>query len=496
MKIKIIFTEPPYEATRTQPLHDDEKRVFIRDPYNITMIEGARSIVGPDGATITYEQYCIELQNIIDASIRTEDLTAVGSCDEITIVSCKEPPNFEALNTTLAKTSIPFASTSKLTIKDCSFGGSLYVSAVSKLVRSAQARDPNLFFNITLDEQGKSKLSDHDKAKLASLNQVAFFPETTGPAALRRFTDDTLLEIRQQGKTTSHSRRSHSADRTSRIDEHQKIIAAPRLKDRFLNPTYLYRAALFQEHPSRSLLLNFFSQGHQQRSDYTCGPSALKMVADYYTSMGKLTFCGEPVSSHQASLTKADGTVVTASAWKLLNSSTELELSDRVKTTEEVGSELADMREGLMALGLPVLDDSDGFSSDEHDEGALRAHKEQLWNKLEEIIKLGIPVVINLRDRDEVGHYEVAIGIDEQQNIIFAEPGAALTGEVEFESVPKERFIDRWKNMSGKLHGRFLIVPPNEASAQRIESILRDTPHYFNGSAVSKTSQEGPAATM
>ena len=139
-----------------------------------------------------------------------------------------------------------------------------------------------------------------------------------------------------------------------------------------------------------------------------------------------------------------------------------------------------------MNLGLTVLDDSDGLSSDEHDDATLKAHKENLWQKIDAILDLGIPIIINLRDKDEIGHYEVAIGIDDQHNIIFADPGTALTGKVEFDSIPKDRFIERWRNMTGKLHGRFLILPPNEAAAQKIESILKDIPHYYNGSPVNK----------
>jgi hypothetical protein len=257
-------------------------------------------------------------------------------------------------------------------------------------------------------------------------------------------------------------------------------------KKRLQNPSYLFRSQTLRKTSPCEILLNYFSQKHQQRSDYTCGPAALKMIADYYTSMSRLNFCGEPISDQKASFTKANGAIITASAWKILNLTNEFELSEQVKTTEKIGSAVADLRDGLMNLGLTVLDDSDGLSSDEHDDATLRIHKEKLWYKIKEILNLGVQIIINLRDRDEIGHYEVAIGVDEHQNIIFAEPGGALTGNIEFDIITKEKFIDRWRNMTGKLHGRFLILPPNEAAAQKIESILKDIPHYYNGNPVNK----------
>lgn len=496
MKIKIIFSEPPYEAISTQPTNDSEKVIFIKDPYSITKVDGGRRIVDIDGATITYENYCIELQNLIDTTIRTAALTELESCDAITIEGCKEPPNFEALMSTLAKTTIPLASKSQLNIKDCSFGGSLYVNAVTKFVKSTRTTEQNPFFDITLYEQGQSKLSDHDKAKLAALDGVIFYPAPEKPAALRRYIDDQSLARPKKAQSEFALMLEIDAARkkpTAKYDD--EVGSTPNLSSRLTNPTYLYRSKVdqFSQQPSpRTILVDFFSQAHQQRSDYTCGPAVLKMVADYYTSMGRRAFCGGPVSQHQTTLRKADGSLMRGSAWKLLNSSTEVELSERVKTTEEVGSDVADMRNGLMELGFPVIDDSDGFSAEEHSSETLRAHKLRLWDKVSEILTLGIPVVVNMRDWEEVGHYEVIIGIDEQQNIILAEPGRALAGDVKFETIPKETFIERWKNMSGEFHGRFLVLPPNEASALRVESILSDMPHYFKGEAINKAEHEGP----
>lgn len=94
-----------------------------------------------------------------------------------------------------------------------------------------------------------------------------------------------------------------------------------------------------------------------------------------------------------------------------------------------------------------------------------------------------------LRDIDNVGHYEVTIGIDDKENIILAEPGGALGGKVEFERISKNNFINRWQNMSRKLHGRLLIAPPNEQLALQVGNILHDIKHYFNDDKKNANSQ-------
>jgi hypothetical protein len=413
------------------------------------MLKEGRRIVDTHGIPITYEAYCIELQQLINMALYAEDLMRAGECSSITIIGCKEPPNFEALLTALAKINLFFSPKCEIIFKDCTFGGTLYVNAVTYFVQSAKRANPTIFFNITLDEQQPSKLSDHDQAKLAALKDVAFFPQVGSASALRRFTDDQL--IKNTEKDLRHVKTKSSA---------------------FVKPTYFFRTKLSQQPSAATILMDFFCQEHQQQSDYTCGPAAFKMVADYYLAMGKRPFCGESTLEHQAAL-------------NFIHASTEFEIAKRVATTEADGSEIEDMRKGLMALGLFVIDDSDGLSSDKYEEEILNAQKEILWNKIDDILKLGVPVIINLRNNEEIGHYEVAIGIENQQRIILAEPGAALSGKVEFESIPKKEFIERWKNMSGKLHGRYLIIPPNKATADAIEAILHGLPHYFNGHASS-----------
>lgn len=450
MRVIIEFIEPHYDVIATASASasgSGDRFILIRDPYIITILPEGRRIVDTQGVAITYEEYCIELQQIIKTTLQHEELINAEECSSITIIGCKEPPNFEALLLTLARTKLPLSLKCELVFKDCSFSGSLYVDAVARFIQSVKKVNPAIFFNLTLDEQQPSKISVHDQAKLADLKDVAFFPRVGDAPALRRFTDDQLIKNTGKGL--------------------QRLSTKSSL---FAKPSYFFRSNVSQKPSAATILMDFFCQAHQQRSDYTCGPAALKMIADYYLAMEKRLFCGESTAEHQAAL-------------QFIHSSTEFEISKRVETTEADGSEIVEMRQGLMALGFFVIDDSDGLSSDENEEVILNAQKEILWNKIGDILKLGTPVIINMRNKDEIGHYEVAIGIESQQRIILAEPGAALSGNVEFESIPKRKFIESWKNMSGKLHGRYLIIPPNQATADAIEIILHGLPHYFNGHA-------------
>ena len=97
-------------------------------------------------------------KKIIDDTIHTHKLDEIASCEAISIEGCKEPPNFEALHASLAHTNISYASPCNITIKNCSYGGALFVNSTSNLVKSAQKKDQHVFFNVTLDEaSGKSK---------------------------------------------------------------------------------------------------------------------------------------------------------------------------------------------------------------------------------------------------------------------------------------------------------------------------------------------------
>src|ERR1700694_2176107 len=95
MKIKIVFIEPPYEAKEKNRMYDNEKIVYIMDPYNITMIDDGRAIKDEREQLITYEKYCVDLQAVINTSIHKAALTNINDCISIVIDGCKEPPNFE-----------------------------------------------------------------------------------------------------------------------------------------------------------------------------------------------------------------------------------------------------------------------------------------------------------------------------------------------------------------------------------------------------------------
>ncbi len=448
MKLKILFIEFPYNSQPcTELANDYDHLILIKDPYHIEFIEGSRNIKGPNQAAISYEEYCIQLRAIIKNTITSYGFEKPVS--NITIEDCKEPPNFEALISMLAIANITATPTCNLVFKNCSFSGYLYIDSTIKLIESVKKRGQQIHFNIVIDEKAaKPQVSQHDACKLAMIDNVSFYPNPNLNAVIRRFTDDQSI-----------------GNKISKLNP----------------PSFFFTSNAVCKNKARQILLNFFSQAHQQRNDYTCGPATIKMIVDYYVSLNRRLFCGQPLSNQCLTIKNKQGEWYTDTGWNILNACTELEIAERVCTTEEVGSDLINMRQGLLKLQLDVLDDSDGLRADEFNELRLTKHKEILWDKFDDVFNLGIPIILNLRDREDVGHYEVAIGIDDQNHIILAEPGSALTGTVEFETVSKNKFLERWKNTSGKNHARFLILAPNNATLQRLEDIFKDTKHYVNG---------------
>jgi hypothetical protein len=437
MKLRVIFSEPPHADI--VPVAG-EKLVVIKSPYKITQeaIGAEREIKKEDGSEITYEKYCAETAALIAETFSASGLPEHGPYSDISVEGFREPPNFKAVCSVVADTPITYTPKSNITFKDCLFGGALYTAATSKLVRSVRARS-DVTFSITLDETASSRLSAHDEARLASLGGVTFFRDKSSVASIRPVMDDSLLGVKSGS-----------------------------LAARLASPTYYYREAIRAVAPSsEGILKRFFSESAQQQSDYTCGPATIKMVAGYYTAMHRHPFCGEPLLHEDI--------------WRKIDTSAdEMALAAEVQTTEAVGSDLMEMSTGLSAKGLTVIGDN-GWSNEEHTEAELAAHKELLWDKMKDVLKLGVPIILNMRDRTEAGHFEVVIGIestDEGEHIILAEPGTALVGKPEFERLKKEDFIARWKNMSGEFHGRFMILPPNEATTAAVKSILDGIPHY------------------
>ena len=280
MKIKIVFTQPPYEAIRTEPQpKENEQVIFIRDPYKITMVDGGRLIENVNGNKITYEQYCIEIQKLIAKSIQDGHLEKNSVCSAITVVGFKEPPTFEVLHYELANHDLPLIDHCKITYKDCTFSGALYVNALKSFVNSINKSGKKLSFDISLDEAGKSKLSEHDKAKLAAITSIKFHIALGSASLIPRFTDNQFLGIKPP-----------------KVPEELRAIMGEFIPD-LSNPTYFFRSQVGRRASPKTTLMNFFSQAHQQRSDYTCGPSALKMIADYYVSMANKTFCGQLIKA-------------------------------------------------------------------------------------------------------------------------------------------------------------------------------------------------------
>ncbi|WP_131783605.1 papain-like cysteine protease family protein [Legionella gresilensis] len=453
MKLKIIFCEPPGKHIQTS---EDEKIIIIQSPYKIIQAElgDTREYEKSDESKMpedfTYEQYCQEMRKLIHTTIAKSNISDYVY-NQIIIEGFSQPPNFQAICSEIEKTPIFFVSRSKILFENCSFGGKQYTDATTRLIHSFQNRHfkqfhERLAFEIVIDDQDKQYLSKHDKARLAMLKGVIAYQNSNQDIFLKPFRDDSLI-----GEKGS-----------------KKSLLMSRLK----LPTFFYQNNIGTIHGQTTaeiVLKNFFSQEAQQQSDFTCGPATVKMVADYFSAMQTQNFCNSPVANQKV--------------WQTIKQAPEMILAQQISTTEAEGSDIPDIRTGLMQMGITVFDDN-GLSDKEHNYDILNAHKCLLWDKMRQILKLGIPVILNMQDKGGCGHYEVVIGIETSPNeeyIILAEPGTALVGALEFEHIPKDIFIDRWKNMSGEFHGRIMILSPNEASAQVIDSILAGIPHYKNG---------------
>lgn len=454
MKLKIVFCEPPVKDIQSA---EDEKIIVIQSPYKIIQAElgDTRVYEKSDGSKMpedfTYEQYCQEMRVLIQAAIDESDISG-HVYDQITIEGFSQPPNFKTICSEIEKTVIPCASNSKILFENCSFGGKQYTDSASRLIRSLQNyhfehRHEPLTFKIILADQSKSYLSKHDEARLALLKDVIIY-RNDKDVSLKTFRDDSLIGVKKT-----------------------PLIA------RLEAPTFFYRNAVKTMHgqtTAEMILKNFFSQEAQQQSDFTCGPATVKMVADYFNSMRSRTFCDAPITNQDI--------------WHKINQTPEMLLAEQVNTSEAEGSGIPKIRNGLMEMGITVFDDN-GLSDKTHDEETLSTHKELLWNKMHHLLKMGIPVILNMQDKGGCGHFEVVIGIEkseEGEHIILAEPGTALGGNLEFEHIPKDKFIARWKNMSGEFHGRFMILSPNDATSHTIDTILTDIPHYKNGEEMNR----------
>ncbi|KTC96212.1 papain-like cysteine protease family protein [Legionella feeleii] len=460
MKLKIVFCEPPVKHIQAA---DDEKLIVIQSPYKIIQAElgDTREYEKLDGSKMpedfTYEQYCHEMNTLIHTAISESSLSD-HSYDQITIEGFNQPPNFKTICSEIEKRRIPCASSSKILFENCSFGGKQYTDSVSRLVGSLQNHhfehhhEP-LTFEIILTDQRKTHLSKHDEARLALLKDVVVYRGNEN-ISLKTFRDDSLIGVKKTPLIT-----------------------------RLEAPTFFYRNPIKTMNGQTSaemVLKNFFSQEAQQQSDFTCGPATVKMVAGYFDSMQSRGFYGAPVTNQDV--------------WHTIAQTPEMLLAEQVNTSEAEGSGIPEIRNGLIEMGITVFDDN-GLSDKTHDEETLSAHKELLWNKIHQIVKMGIPVILNMQDRGGCGHFEVVIGIEESpegEHIILAEPGTALVGNLEFEHIPKDKFIDRWKNMSGEFHGRFMILSPNEASSHKIDTILADVPHYKNGEEMNRRAESTP----
>lgn len=472
MKLKIIFCEPPAKEMKAD---EEEQVVIIQSPYKIIQMNlgDTREYEKPDGSKMpedfTYSQYCQEMRELIDNTLVESSITD-HVYDQVTIEGFSQPPNFKAVCSKIEKTPVLCALNSKILFENCSFGGRLYTDSASKLVCSIQKRHSEhnhekVTFEIILTDKDKVFLSKHDETRLALLKDVVVYQNNDRLVSVKTFRDDSLLGVK---KSPPISRLKAATFR----DDWLIGVTKPPLISKLEAPTFFYHKAINTKDGQTTaelVLKNFFSQEAQQQNDFTCGPATVKMVADYFDSMRNQNFCDAPITNQII--------------WHQINLTPEMLLAEQVNTSEAEGSGIPDIRNGLMGMGITVFDDK-GLSNKDHNEDTLNTHKCLLWDKMHQILKIGIPIILNMRDREGCGHFEVVIGIDQSEkgeHIILAEPGTALVGSLEFENIPKDQFIARWKNMDGEFHGRFMILSPNEAATHAIDTIFAEVPHYKNG---------------
>lgn len=441
MKLRVIFLEPPYNSVDESS--SLEHVITIKSPYRIIQEElgdtrqyetADRVLLSEDA--LNYETYCDEMNRLIVTAIQSDEIAQQLTYDEIIIEGFRQPPNFKTCCQVLSGTPLSCAPMTSLMVKDSSFGGALYIESIGGLANALHKKS-NASFNVVLSQSDMSTLSSHDEARLASLNHAAFFRDDKSQAAIKPFIDDSLIGIKKSP-----------------------------IMNKLENPTYFYRETLKSGTPAELVLKLFFSNAAQQQNDYTCGPATIKMVANYFSSMQNRQFCGKPVENQDV--------------WHEIDSNPEMLVAAQVNTTEADGSDIPEIRQGLLDTGLTVLDDN-GISNEEFSETELLHHKELLWGKLKDMIKLGVPAIINMQDEAGCGHFEVITGIDADESIVLAEPGTALTGVLKFEHISKDAFFERWKNMSGEFHGRFMVISPNSTTTEALESILDGVPHCMNG---------------
>ncbi len=455
MKLRIIFCEPP--AQKIAPVND-EILLVISSPYKVVQAEigDTRTYEDPDGNVIalTYEHYCQEMRALISDRLDQSEI-AHHVYEQITITGFNQAPNFEVMCSKLENMPILCTSTTNITFEQCAFGGLGYIRPTIKLIRALQRRheehrSEKLNVRIHVVEAGPVFLSHHDEVRLALLNNVML--ENIVP----RFSDDSLL---------------NTARNPIKFQDDTQLKRPFSLE----SPTFFYRKALNTiagQSTAEIILKNFFSQESQQEIDYTCGPATVKMIASYFDLMNKRMFCNAPLANPQI--------------WGEIKHTAEMQLAAQVLTSEAEGSEIPDMRNGLLRMGITVFDD-DGLSNEAHSEEVLNSHKNVLWSKMQQLMKIGIPIILNMQDRTGGGHFVVAIAIENHASgtqIILAEPGTALSGALEFEVIPQDNFFERWKNMTGEFHGRFMILSPNEQATASIENILQDVFHCKNGEEV------------
>ena len=177
-------------------------------------------------------------------------------------------------------------------------------------------------------------------------------------------------------------------------------------------------------------VLQTFSFPIQQETGYSCGPSAMRSIIDYFNILLN---------------------VLSQTKIKLILPS-EKELCEQLCTNAEVGTEIKDMKKWYIDHDYLV-------ATAESTQGAIEM--------LRHYIDMGIPVLVN--NNEMGGHYVVVTGIHEREigdqsfdQVEIVNPGAHFnTGQMRKTTKIVEDFVGEWKNSNG-IAGLYLVADPKD----------------------------------
>ena len=166
----------------------------------------------------------------------------------------------------------------------------------------------------------------------------------------------------------------------------------------------------------------------QQTLNYTCFAASLRLIMKFY-------------AAEYESFSKIPS---------------ERQLSKLFKTTPTEGTDLEYAYQCLIAQGYYC------------EIGKLENMElSELLDALLNLIRHGIPLLVNSLNNIEEGHYSVIIDVTTEGHLVFADPGRRYERDVSFYSYSKENFLARWKDSQG-VAGRYFILYPNKELQQNL----------------------------